>query len=126
MVIRLETETKLVTPVDRDRLRSSIDHRVVQIGNNIQGAVFTPVKYAPPVEFGRKPGTWPDIKAINLWCRRVLKDESAGFLVARAIFRRGTRPRKMFAKGYQASESFIRGRFVRARDELVRRLAGGR
>jgi hypothetical protein len=124
-VIKVEGEVKRETPVHTGHLRSSISHRVVPIGNDIQGLVTTPVEYAPPVEFGRQPGTWPNIKAINRWAHLVLGDESAGFLVARAIFQRGIKPRAMFAKGLMASQSYIKERYRRARDELVRRLAGG-
>ena len=126
MVVKVEGEVKRETPVYTGHLRSSISHRVISIGNQVQGVVATPAAYAPPVELGRAPGSWPPIKPIARWAHLVLGDESLGFLVARAIFQRGIKPRAMFSKGLKASEKFIHTRFLQARDEIVRRLAGGR
>ena len=125
MAIKVEGEVKRETPVHTGHLRSSIGHRVVMIGKNVSGVVSTPVGYAPPVELGSEPH-WPPIKPIKRWAHLVLGDEKAGYLVARAISKRGTKPRLMFKKGLAASQKFIHSRLVQARDEIAKKVAGGR
>lgn len=94
------------TPVDTGRLRSSITHELrgtssVRIGTN--------VKYAPSVEFGSQPH-FPPVAALQPWARRHGFPAGTGgaFLVARAISRRGTKPREMFKKGLAASLGDVR------------------
>lgn len=63
------------------------------------------------VEYGRRPGKfppWREGSALALWVRRMLgRDERASFLVARAIARRGTRPRAFFERGAKQAEPML-------------------
>jgi len=123
-VMLLAGNVKRETPVYQGRLRSSIGGRVESLGGNVRGTVYTNLVYGPPVEMGREPGSFPPVEPLKRWAHLVLGDESLGFVVARAIFRRGTQGRYMFAKGLERSLNAIRSHFARALRELVQKLAG--
>jgi hypothetical protein len=96
------------TPVNTGALRGSIGTKVAIGASAVMGEVFTPLDpiYGQPVEFGRKPGKRPPTDAIKLWVVRKLglsgkEADSAAFLIARAIGRRGTQPAKMFEQGFE-------------------------
>lgn len=48
----LEREAKIKAPKDTGALRNSITSRIVNDGDELAGEVFTPLEYAPYVEFG--------------------------------------------------------------------------
>lgn len=48
----LEREAKIKAPKDTGALRNSITSRIVRDGNEIAGEVYTPLEYAPYVEYG--------------------------------------------------------------------------
>ena len=48
----VERAAKQKAPKDNGELRRSITSKVEQDGNNVKGIVFTPLEYAPYVEFG--------------------------------------------------------------------------
>lgn len=48
----VEREAKMKAPKDTGALRRSITHKVEVDGNEIKGIVFTPLEYAPYVEYG--------------------------------------------------------------------------
>jgi HK97 gp10 family phage protein len=48
----LEREAKIKAPKDTGALRNSIASRIVRDGDELAGEVFTPLEYAPYVEFG--------------------------------------------------------------------------
>lgn len=57
-------------------------------------------KYAPVIDMGRRPGTMPNTRAIARWAERKLgldpiAARTAGFLIGRAIKRRGLLPRRV-------------------------------
>lgn len=74
----VQSQAKVLAPVDTGNLRGSIHMEVKQMDNLIQGRVYTNVKYAPFVEFGtgvKGNGTYPyKPKGVNLtyrnsgWC----------------------------------------------------------
>lgn len=106
----IEKEWKERAPVDVGRYRSSIstqlsDTRVI-VGSN--------VKYAPKVEFGRKPGRWPPVGSLQPWARRHgFPDGRAGdFMVRRIIFLRGTKAQPALRNALKASQSKIKD-FIR-------------
>ena len=128
-VIHLQGSVKRFTPVYQGTLIGRISQEVKPLFGDVgtMGRVYVSgVPYAQTMEVGRKPGTWPPIEPLRRWAHLVLGDESAGFLVARAIFKRGIKPRAMFARGLTRSKDYISRQFVKARDEIVKRLAGQR
>lgn len=48
----VESEAKMKAPKDTGALRRSITSRIEQEGSDMQGVVFTPLEYAPYVEYG--------------------------------------------------------------------------
>lgn len=83
---------KQLAPVDTGRLRASIIPEIVKQVKSIQGIVGSNLSYAPYMEFGtgtvvgRAPHR-PPSDALNVWARR--HGIPSGYLVARAIGRRG-------------------------------------
>lgn len=48
----LEREAKIKAPKDTGALRNSITSRIVHDGSEIAGEVYTPLEYAPYIEYG--------------------------------------------------------------------------
>ena len=48
----LEREAKIKAPKDTGTLRNSITSRIVRDGDEIAGEVYTPLEYAPYIEYG--------------------------------------------------------------------------
>lgn len=95
------------TPVGATgKLRQSISLEPFNVGPIGFGVrIFSPLVYAPPVEFGSRPH-FPPIEPIEYWVRRKLRitgktSRQVAYLVARAISRRGTRAVETFQTTYQ-------------------------
>jgi hypothetical protein len=130
-VIHTSGNVKDFTPVYMSRLVNAIGERVESIGGEIKGVVHAgDVKYAVDMEVGPPAGRWPNMEALRRWAHLVLGDADAAPAIARALFegrsRVQRRPYAMFAKGWKAAKGWVSREFRRARDEIVRRLAGGR
>lgn len=87
-------------------------------------SVGSPLEYAEPVEFGRKPGKQPPMGPLALWARRKLgvpKDEAdgVGFAIARKIALKGTEGAFMFRDAWKAIEGWADGEA----DKLPNRIA---
>jgi hypothetical protein len=78
-------------PVDTGILRGSYKWEFEPGSNRLTGVVYSDSKYAPYVEFGTRPH-WPPIAPLEDWARRHGMPPGSGFLIARAISIRGTRP----------------------------------
>lgn len=119
------------TPVDTGRLRSSITVKVDPAPFPLWVKVGTGVHYSRPVEFGtgllsEAPDSkhrryFPPPQALSPWARRHgMSGQSAGFLVARSIWRRGgTKPRRMFREGLQAALGRVEQILNRAAREML-------
>lgn len=111
----VERDAKRLAPVDRGGLRQSISSEVrVESVNghadSVTGVVGSNKTYAAAVELGSKPH-FPPISAIEAWAeRRGLN----AFLVARAISRRGTLPRR-----------FLQGAFEKNKPLILRKIGDG-
>lgn len=112
-------------PVFQARLRQSIDTEVREMGNMVQGRVFSPITKPYPyplvMELGRKPGKMPPPSSLRRWVQLVIKpgaDEVDGvaFLVARAIGRKGIKGRFFMRKAVQTSTTRISQFFQKAAD----------
>lgn len=107
----MRTATLLVTrsarknaPVDTGVLRASIMPGSRQQGDVTVGVVGSNVSYAPFMELGTRPH-WPPIAALETWARR---HGTVAFLVARAIARRGLRPRRYLQRALDDNARRIR------------------
>ena len=105
---------------DLGGLANSITYRtvkpgLVEVGSNLE--------YAPVREYGRKPGTFPNLDALVGWTARkgmitkgnttanyddlYYKDKGVVFLIARAIATRGIEGKHSFSKVYQREKKNI-------------------
>ena len=105
------------TPVDTGRLRASVAVAIEDQG--LTGIIGSNVQYAPHVEFGTRPH-FPPPAALQPWAQRhgFPAGKKGAYLVARAIARRGTKPRMMFQRGLAAAQPFIDAEARRALDEM--------
>lgn len=89
-------------PVDTGRLRSSIRWRVDHDDRGLVGIVGTDVHYAPYVHNGTRPH-FPPPGAMQPWAARhgFPAGAAGGFLAARTIARRGTKPRPFLARALE-------------------------
>lgn len=111
----VERKAKQNSPVDTGRLRSSILPEIRIQQETVFGVVGSNVIYAPYIELGTRPH-FPPINAVQVWAaRRGLN----AYLVARAISRRGTKPRPFLTNAFKDSEAAINRRFDRALKEIV-------
>lgn len=112
------------TPVGAtSALQSATTSEMWGTPSGLNGRVFNPLKYDAPVEYGRKPGKMPPVSDIKLWVVRKLgltgkEADTAAFLIARAIGRRGTKGAFMFKKAYDQGRSVI----LRNADDLPDRI----
>ena len=101
----LATQVRALTPVGvSGDLRRGINTQIDGVAPGLVGEVLPNVLYGDPVEFGIPAGVFPPPDALQLWVKRKLdvpdeKVEQVAFLVARKIFRKGTKPRRMFQQG---------------------------
>lgn len=99
--LRVQNRAKDLAPVDEGRLRA--DTRA-ELGRDAKGLVCrigTTVEYALPVHEGSRPH-WPPPGALDRWAR--MHGMSSGFLVARAISRRGTKARPFLRDALPAAD----------------------
>lgn len=92
----------------------------------IVGVLHGPAReYAPTVEYGRRAGRRPPpTRAIRPWLRRHGIPEDAAFVVARAIGRRGLRPRPFLFPSARRHRQDIMARAAEARRRILDRLRG--
>lgn len=80
----------------------SIDYRLSPEPIPLEGRLFSLHPAALPIDQGRRPGRPPPSAIIGDWLRRHGGDPAMGFLVARAIGRRGTRGLFFMRAGLEA------------------------
>ncbi len=106
-VIAVEGDAKRNAPVDRGQLRRSLTHTVKASGRDIVGTVGTNLLYARVVEEGRRPGSQPPTAPIAAWATRHGIPTTAAYVIARAIGRRGTRPRPYLKPAFEKNHAVI-------------------
>ncbi len=106
-VVAIEGDAKRLVPVDRGTLRRSLTHEVKASGRDIVGKAGTNLDYARFVEEGRSPGKQPPTSAIAGWAARHGIEPGAAFLIARAIGRRGTKPRPYLKPAFAKNRALI-------------------
>lgn len=97
--VTIQSGARERAPVDRGRLRNSIMRDIDPGLIPRRAAVGTDVFYAPYVHEGTRPH-WPPVSALRGWARRHGMNP---YLVARAIARRGTKPRPFLREAFEAA-----------------------
>lgn len=112
-LLLLEAAVKAATPEGAGpiHIRDTVHSLVTQRGEAFWGLVGTPAIYGEPLERGSKPH-FPPVAPIRFWVEKVLgktgrEAQSAAFCIARAISRRGTKPRQMFERGFETNEQRV-------------------
>lgn len=113
-VLIVQRDARKNSPVNTGMLRASILPEVAISGSEVTGVVGSNVKYAPFMEYGTRPH-WVPIAALEVWARR---HGMKAFLVARAIARKGLKPRKFLTNAFNDN----RDRIVRIFDKAVNRI----
>ena len=132
----VEREVRERTPVGvggGGGLAGSIAAREPEVlADNVIGTVGTALRYAIPVEIGRRPGQrQPPLAPLADWAVQKLgvsHEEARGvaFAIARKIGKRGTEGAHMFRDGAKAAEAEVERIFVAGAERVVARLAGAR
>jgi len=117
-VIALEGAAKGRTPLDTGRAKGSITHHLDSSPIPLWSSVGSPVKYIPPLEYGRKPGKMPPIDDLKLWARRKGIPSSAVYAIALKIKRKGTKGAHMFKRSFKDNEARIKRLFENALKEM--------
>ncbi len=120
--LMVQRDAQKRVPVAFGTLRRSIATRVKHIGGDIVATVGTNLVYGPAVEYGRPAGKkMPPPRALQRWVVKKGMNKSMAFVVARAIGRRGTKPRPYLEPALAASQ----GAIVRHFETQLRRWADG-
>ena len=125
----VQRKTKINAPVGvTGELRSKISSSTRRIaGADIEGIVRAGAPYAAAVETGQRPH-FPPLQPIAYWVERKLGVSGwdgirATIGVARAISRRGVRPKPFMLKAFIDSRAAINTRFQQAVNKILERLA---
>lgn len=131
----VEREVRERTPIGiggGGGLAGSIGARDPEVvpGEGVVGVVGTSLRYAVPVELGRRPGQrMPPVRALQDWAEirlGVSAEESRGvaWAIARKIAIEGTDGAHMFRAGLAASAGAVERIVVHGLDRITARLAG--
>lgn len=92
------------------KLANNISFEVVQ-ENNLYAVDFFLEDYWKYVEFGRRPGKWPNIKAIENWIkvkRIAPRFNNLTYLISRKIALKGIEPKELLTKSIDTfQENYI-------------------
>jgi len=110
-------------------LRQSAGREIATMpGGEMQGRYLFEAPYAYDVEVGRPPGEMPNPEDIAYWALRkpaLLPGESptsAGWRIARAIEKNGTRAANYVRDGYAAVETSLRDYWAKIADRIAKRI----
>lgn len=121
----VQRDARIFAPVDTGRLRASIVPEVRVQGKDVMGVVGSNVFYAPYMEFGTgafgKGGShFPPPSALDVWARR--HGLPNGFVVARAIWRRGgLKGRKYLQRAFEQNKGRIQQLIGSAVAKIIRK-----
>lgn len=128
--LELQRQIEERTPVNTGKLRSSIAFEVSQKATGLHGEVFTPVEYAPPVEYGRQHGRMPPVGPLQLWLTRkygVRGKVAESMAWGMAINMKNWRDipgKHMFEKGFNAAKPTIERIFEKVPGDILDEIAG--
>lgn len=117
----IEGTARTLAPKDTGRLAGSITHTISGGGANLTSKIGPSVAYGLYVEKGRGPGRMPPVAAVAGWARRKGIDP---YVLARAIARRGTKPKPYMLPSFNQNRGAVVARFQRIGVAVVQRMAG--
>jgi hypothetical protein len=97
VLVSLLKNNKPYAKVASGSLVGSINYRLVETANNIQVQLLAN-NYLKYVDEGRKPGTYPPIKAIQQWAQIKGIPQEAAWAIRANIFKFGIKPTRVLAK----------------------------
>lgn len=123
-------EAAVRAPADTGHLRSSLTFELGKEVKGITGAVGSPLAYAPYMEFGTgrltdypgggKGSHYPPAAALDLWASRHGFGDRGGFIVARAIARRGgLAPRKFLRGAFEAKKNAVEEEMKKTLNDVI-------
>ena len=85
-----------------------------QTMDQLRGVVANPLAHAGVLEFGRRAGgPMPPVSVIERWAQRKLGASGLGFVIARSIARKGTKPVRMFQETWERGARTVRAIWTR-------------
>lgn len=114
-VLMVQRDARKAAPVFSGELRASILPEIRTQGNEVVGAVGSQVRHALYMEKGTRPH-FPPVAALQSWARR---HNTVAFLIARAISRRGLKPRKFLQGAYDENKEKI----IKKLESAVKKIA---
>ena len=115
-ILNFLAQARIEAPVDRGFLRGV---GMQTIFGFLKGTLRNTADYAFWVHEGTKPGHFPPISAIAPWARR---HKIPAFLVARKIFREGTKGVPFFKLALDKRERQVDSIFIKALENIINRL----
>lgn len=117
----IQSRARENAPVDTGRLRNSIG---VESPSNRTREIGANTDYAEYVETGTRPH-FPPPSALQGWAlRHGFSGAQAGFMVARAISRSGTKPQPYMRPAAEAGEAFVKSLIPTLAAEIESAYAG--
>jgi hypothetical protein len=121
----VEGTARSLAPKDTGRLAGSITHAISGGGANLSSKIGPSVAWGIVIEKGRRPGRpAPPIAALRPWARRHGIPESALFVVARSIGRKGIKARPYMVPALDQNRGRIIALFEKTGLRVVARMAG--
>ncbi len=117
----IEGAARGLAPKDTGRLAGSITHTITGGGANLTSKIGPSVQYGLYVEKGRGPGKPPPVGAVAGWAARKGINP---YVLARAIGRRGTKPRPYMLPAFTGNVGRVTALFVKVGAKVVARMAG--
>jgi HK97 gp10 family phage protein len=88
-----------------------------------RGEVAVGERYGGAVEFGRRPGKFPPISALERWAALKLGTPGLGFVIARKIAREGTKAQPYMEPTFRSEADFVLDQFKQATEQIVKMMA---
>jgi len=117
---KIAADASEIAPRDTGLLASSMAYTMWPEGDDLWGVVYSPLKYAPAVEWGRTPGeAMPPKGALLGWMKRHGIPDEYEDNIRFAIHARGTIPQPFLTPAFDANVEYMLQSLVEALDEEV-------
>lgn len=121
--LEVSRAAKIEAPKARSLLTNSIRSKRVRLNEYL---ISPGVNYAAPVEEGTRGGGWPSKQVLAVWMSARGIDASLNFVIARAIYRKGTREQPYMAPALKDKISRVMALVRQGVDDGLRKVAAMR